>query len=123
MYRAYYAKKDTTLYERYPEQNTGIDQILELTKIASGSKLNGVFQNNTYNTRFILDFGSQITTLANAITSGEIPPLGNNTDSGCKGASSSTELRTIAGNDSEYFKGRWGEFCIWNNHCGDFDLL
>ena len=81
MYRIFYAERDTTLYEKFPEQNTGIDQILELTKIASGSKLNGVFQNETYNTRFILDFGSQITTLANAISAGEIPPLGNNTDS------------------------------------------
>ena len=60
MYRAYYAKKDTTLYERYPEQNTGIDQILELTKIASGSRLNGLIQAKTYNSRFILDFGSEM---------------------------------------------------------------
>ena len=42
MYRLYYAERDTTLYEQYPDQNTGIDQILELTKIASGSKLNGL---------------------------------------------------------------------------------
>ena len=33
MIRIYYAEKDTTLYEKYPTQNTGIDQILELTKI------------------------------------------------------------------------------------------
>ena len=41
MYRIYYAEKDTTLYERFPEQNTGIDEILELTKNASGSKIEG----------------------------------------------------------------------------------
>ena len=39
MYRIFYAERDTTIYERYPKQNTGIDQILELTKLASGSKL------------------------------------------------------------------------------------
>ena len=64
MYRIFYAEKDTTLYEKYPKQNTGIDQILELTKIASGSKLNGIIQANQYNTRFLIDFGSQITTLS-----------------------------------------------------------
>ena len=49
MNRIFYAERDTTLYEKYPEQNTGIDQILELTKTASGSKLNGIIQSNTYN--------------------------------------------------------------------------
>jgi hypothetical protein len=75
MNRIFYAERDTTLYEKYPEQNTGIDQILELTKIASGSKLNGVIQANTYNTRFIVDFGTQIDILRTAINNGEIPAL------------------------------------------------
>jgi hypothetical protein len=77
MNRIYYAEKDTTLYEKFPKQNTGIDQILELTKIASGSKLNGAIQANTYNTRFLLDFGSEITAISNAITAGDIPSLSN----------------------------------------------
>ena len=42
MYKLYFAERDTTLYERFPKQNTGIDQILELTKVASGSKINGL---------------------------------------------------------------------------------
>lgn len=77
MYRIFYAERDTTLYEKYPEQNTGIDQILELTKIASGSKLNGIIQTNQYNTRVLIDFGSEITTLSSSITTGEIPNIAN----------------------------------------------
>ena len=75
MYRIFYAEKDTTLYEKYPKQNTGIDQILELTKITSGSKLNGIVQANQYNTRFLIDFGSQITTLSSSIVTGDIPKV------------------------------------------------
>tara|TARA_R100001377_G_C3190087_1_gene110195 strand:- start:100 stop:1239 length:1140 start_codon:yes stop_codon:yes gene_type:complete len=77
MYRIFYAERDTTLYEKYPEQNTGIDQILELTKIASGSKLNGIRQTNQYNSRFLIDFGSEITTLSSSITTGDIPNIAN----------------------------------------------
>lgn len=32
MFRIFYAEKDTTLYEAYPDQNTGIDEILEIGK-------------------------------------------------------------------------------------------
>ena len=32
MFRIFYAEKDTTLYESYPEYNTGLDEILELCK-------------------------------------------------------------------------------------------
>jgi hypothetical protein len=75
MYRIYYAEKDTTLYEKYPEQNTGIDQILELIKTPSGSRLYGKYaiQPKTYNTRILLDFGSEITTLSQSIVDGDIP--------------------------------------------------
>ena len=75
MYRIFYAERDTTIYERYPKQNTGIDQILELTKIASGSKLNGIIQNNTYNSRFLIDFGSGINTISSSILAGDIPDI------------------------------------------------
>ena len=81
MYQLYFAERDTTLYEKFPTQNTGIDQILELTKVASGSKLNDVIQANTTNTRFLLDFGSQINTLANKISNGTIPPIGTGANS------------------------------------------
>ena len=95
MYRLFYSERDTTLYEKFPAQNTGIDQILELIKIASGSKLNGVFQLNTYNSRFLLDFGSQITSLQSSIESGEIPPLGNNASS----ASAYVSIKTTTATD------------------------
>jgi len=75
MYHLYYPERDTTLYERYPDKNTGIDQILELVKITSSS-LRAVYQNNTYNTRILIDFGSQISSITSAIRSGEIPPIG-----------------------------------------------
>ena len=75
MYRIFYAERDTTLYERYPKQNTGIDQILELTKVASGSKLNGIIQSKTYNSRFIIDFGTELTTLSSSIVNGDIPDV------------------------------------------------
>ena len=80
MFRVYYAERDTTLREAHSEQNTGIDEILELSKIASGSRAfeNGVSlgtQANTTNTRIFLDFGSEITSLAQSITDGDIPAL------------------------------------------------
>ena len=96
MIRIYYAQKDTTLYEKYPTQNTGIDQILELTKIASGSKLQGEIQANTYNSRVLIDFGSEITSITNAITSGDIPTFDKGNVS-----SSSAFLKLYAANASD----------------------
>ena len=32
MFRIFYASKDTTLYERYPDYNTGLDEVLEIGK-------------------------------------------------------------------------------------------
>ena len=81
MYRIFYAERDTTLYEKYPSQNTGIDQILELAKVASGSKLNGVVQTNQYLSRFLIDFGSEITTLSSSINSNDIPKVSTHIDS------------------------------------------
>ena len=96
MIRIYYAQKDTTLYEKYPTQNTGIDQILELTKISSGSKLQGEIQANTYNSRVLIDFGSEITSITNAITSGDIPTFDKGNVS-----SSSAFLKLYAANASD----------------------
>ena len=76
MIHLYYPERDSTIYERYPNRNTGIDQILELTKIASGSLFDGEVQGNTYNSRILIDFGSQITAISDAIASGDIPPIG-----------------------------------------------
>ena len=95
MYRIYYSERDTTLYEQYPKQNTGIDQILELTRIASGSKLNGIIQANTYNSRFLIDFGKQITTISSSVASGKIPEISTHPDS----ASVYLNLRAADAND------------------------
>ena len=95
MYRIFYAERDTTLYEKYPEQNTGIDQIIEISKTASGSKLNGIIQNNQYNSRILIDFGSEITTLSSSIVSGDIPNISNHTDS----ASAYLVLKTADASD------------------------
>lgn len=76
MYQLYFVDKDTTIYERFPNRNTGIDAVLELTKIASGSKLNGEIQANTYNSRILIDFSAQVSALTTAISNGTIPPIG-----------------------------------------------
>jgi hypothetical protein len=72
MYQLFYPKRDTTLYEQYKTTNTGIDPILELTKIASGSPANGAVALNTYNTRILIDFGDQITTISASVSNGDI---------------------------------------------------
>ena len=77
MIRLFYAERDTTLYEKYPKQNTGIDQLLELSKIASGSKFLGEIQANTYNSRILLDFGKEITVLSQSVSDGDIPTISN----------------------------------------------
>ena len=73
MIRQYFAQRDATIYERWPQMNTGIDSILEITKIQSGSYYYGEYQSNTYNTRTLIDFGnSQITAISESISSGDI---------------------------------------------------
>jgi len=76
MFYHIYTDRDATLHEKYPTQNTGIDQILTLAKIASGSLLEGFYQSNTYNTRILVDFKSQLTEISNSIVTGEIPVPG-----------------------------------------------
>jgi len=68
-----YANKDTTLYEKFPSKNTGIDQILELIKTTSGSRLDDLFQIGTYNSRILLDFsGPEFTALSQSIVDGTV---------------------------------------------------
>ncbi len=73
MKRIYYAERDTTLYEKTPEQNSGLDEILELIKISSASLANA----DTYNSRILIDFGTEITSIAQSITDGNIPTIDN----------------------------------------------
>ena len=82
MYQLYYTERNSTLYERNIESNTGLDPILELTKIASGSRLNGFIQADTYNSRILLDIGNNnISDLSQSIVDNKIPPLGNSSNS------------------------------------------
>ncbi len=76
MYYHIFTDRDATIYEKYPERNTGIDQVLQLSKVASGSLLNGIFQSNTYNSRILIDFKSQLADISKSIVEGDIPVPG-----------------------------------------------
>ncbi len=68
-----YAERDATLYEKKKYCNTGIDQILELVSTKSGSILDNLYQNGTYNSRILIDFkGTQFTALSQSIVDGDI---------------------------------------------------
>lgn len=61
MFRILYPLKDTTIYDRHPERNTGIDQILELTKNTRGAPYQSVYTEEvpwpeTYNSRILMKF-------------------------------------------------------------------
>lgn len=60
MYKVIYPTKDATIYEKYSTRNTGVDQILELRKIQSGSSviLDGLETqfSRTYNSRILMQF-------------------------------------------------------------------
>tara|TARA_R110000822_G_scaffold128195_38_gene264006 strand:- start:15 stop:1097 length:1083 start_codon:yes stop_codon:yes gene_type:complete len=75
MYKTLYPTRDATLYSRYPERNTGADQIIELTKVASGSTIDDiasgdVYWDTNYNTRMLLDF--DLSTVSASIVAGDI---------------------------------------------------
>lgn len=61
MFRIIYPIKDATIYDRYPEKNTGIDQIVELTKNTRGAPYQSVYTEGmpwpeTYNSRILMKF-------------------------------------------------------------------
>lgn len=75
MFKILYPQKDATIYEMVPERNTGIDQILELTKRAQGSR--GPDQSDpffawqeTFNSRILIKF--DLSEISNQITSKQI---------------------------------------------------
>ena len=119
MYHLYFAERDTTLYERYPYRNTGIDSLVELTKIANGSKIENIIQSNTYNSRILLDFGSQITNIRTAINSGLIPPIGSSANSS---ASVYLNLRAATATDlpTDYTIYAFPVSQSWNNGNGNY---
>jgi hypothetical protein len=51
----YYPTKDTTIYEKAPSTNAGIDEILEITKIPATGTTGGAIT-GSYNSRILLDF-------------------------------------------------------------------
>jgi len=70
----YYPTKDTTIYEEDTSKNTGKDEIIELTKITSGSTRredNLAVYGNTFNTRILLQF--DYANLSASIVGGTIP--------------------------------------------------
>jgi hypothetical protein len=122
MIQLYYPERDTTLYELYPDKNTGIDQMLELTKITSGSLLNGEIQANTYNSRILIDFGNQITAISDAIASGDIPPIGV---TGAGSASVYLNMRVAYASDLPYVYTlkAYPLFEDWTNGTGNYNDL
>ena len=71
MYYLIYPEKDTTLYEKEPTQNTGIDPILEITKWTKDQvSSDGWKWANTYNSRILMQF--DLSSISSSITKGEI---------------------------------------------------
>tara|TARA_A100001015_G_C15024550_1_gene729751 strand:- start:959 stop:2041 length:1083 start_codon:yes stop_codon:yes gene_type:complete len=61
-----FANKDATIYENNKTLNTGVDEILELTKVISSS-----LQPGTTNTRFLIDF--DLSEVSKSVATGLIP--------------------------------------------------
>lgn len=71
MYFSIYPKYDSTIYERYPKANSGIDQILELRKLTPFvPDENGCYWDSVYNSRILLKF--DLRDIQTKIVSGEI---------------------------------------------------
>jgi hypothetical protein len=74
MYKTIYPTKDSTLYSQYPEQNTGVDQIIEIAKASVGApSLEGddtVYYADTYNSRLLIQF--DLAEISASIVSGKI---------------------------------------------------
>ena len=119
MYRLYFAERDTTLYERHPERNTGIDSILELVKEVSASRFEGEILGQTYNSRILIDFESQITSLSASIAAGTIPPIGTSATS----ASVYLNLRCASADSlpSNYTLYAYPVSESWSNGNGSYD--
>lgn len=72
MYYNFYPLYDSTIYEKEPTRNTGIDQILELTKFTANQfhRPSGEIWENTYNSRILIKFN--ITNLSQSIVRGDV---------------------------------------------------
>lgn len=74
MYKTIYPSKDSTLYSQVKEQNTGLDQIIEISKNTVGApSVEGdstVYYSSTYNSRIFIQF--DLTEISSSIVSGNI---------------------------------------------------
>jgi len=74
MYKTLYPTKDSVLYSHSPEQNVGVDQVLELMKDTVGApSLEGdstVYHAATYNSRILVQF--DLTDVSASVVSGKI---------------------------------------------------
>ena len=70
----YFPTKDTTIYEENTSQNSGKDEIIEITKITSGSTRrdeSGAVYSETFNSRILLQF--DYANISASIVDGTIP--------------------------------------------------
>ena len=61
MYKLLYPKKDAAIHELHPERNSGVDQIIDLTKFAIGEQYDDIIDplaswGKTYNSRILIEF-------------------------------------------------------------------
>jgi hypothetical protein len=76
MFYSIFPQYDATLYEQFPNRNTGVDQILELVKVAINSKdAMGTIWENTFNSRVLIKF--DLSEISSSIVSGDIPSNAN----------------------------------------------
>lgn len=61
MYKIVYPKKDAAIHELHPDRNSGVDQIIDITKFAIGEQYDDIIDplaswGNTYNSRILIQF-------------------------------------------------------------------
>ena len=107
-----YPERDATLYERYPNRNTGIDPILEVTKYTANQTFpDGTVQANTYNSRALLQF--DFTEVSKSMVAGTI----------AKSATFHLNLRAIDSSDLpiSYSLAAYPISQSWTNGNGNFN--
>jgi hypothetical protein len=71
MYYHIYPAIDATIYQRYPERNTGIDQILEITKLSANQPYGLYTPTTNQNSRALIKFS--LNEISASIVAGTIP--------------------------------------------------
>lgn len=75
MYKLLYPKKDAAIHELHEERNSGVDQIIDITKFAIGEQYDDIIDplaswGTTYNSRIVMQF--DLTDLQKDISNGTI---------------------------------------------------